>query len=335
MYAIVSYWIPTKERSRFMSSFQGFSVGIGLTYLLCGFILEHWDWRNVFYTTGSIGMAWCCVWYLLAYNTPDEHPRISCSEYNYIQRNIQDCVKDGQGMRVPWKSIFKSLPAWSIGVTTFGRIWVHYTFMLGGPMYLSFVLGFPIQTNGLLMGSMFFASYLSSVVFCWIADYLVKRQLLSLTNVRKLFTVLSQIVPGILVLIVGYSDSTILVLILMFVAVSLITASYAGAMASIVDIAPNLAGPVLAFAQTIHMTASFVNPMVNGLIVTDKSDITQWQCAFITTTFISCVTYVMFQIYGTAEVQPWNYPPKKLLSSSETSKTTVITVPAFPQSSVK
>lgn len=40
--------------------------------------------------------------------------------------------------------------------------------------------------------------------------------------------------------------------------------------ASIVDIAPNLAGPVLAFAQTIHMTASFVSPVVSGFIVTDS-----------------------------------------------------------------
>lgn len=29
MYAIVGHWIPAIERSRFMSSFQGFSIGIG------------------------------------------------------------------------------------------------------------------------------------------------------------------------------------------------------------------------------------------------------------------------------------------------------------------
>lgn len=40
--------------------------------------------------------------------------------------------------------------------------------------------------------------------------------------------------------------------------------------ASIVDIAPNLAGSVLAFCQTIHMTASFLSPVVAGFILTDK-----------------------------------------------------------------
>lgn len=50
-----------------------------------------------------------------------------------------------QGMRVPWKKILTSLPAWSIGITTFGRIWIHYVFIIPGPMYMKTVLGFSIQ----------------------------------------------------------------------------------------------------------------------------------------------------------------------------------------------
>lgn len=50
-----------------------------------------------------------------------------------------------QGLVVPWHSILTSLPAWSIGITTFGRIWIHYTFIIPGPMYMKTVLGFSIQ----------------------------------------------------------------------------------------------------------------------------------------------------------------------------------------------
>jgi len=38
-----------------------------------------------------------------------------------------------------------SIPAWSIGITTFGRIWVHYTFIIYGPSYMKTILGFSIQ----------------------------------------------------------------------------------------------------------------------------------------------------------------------------------------------
>lgn len=177
-------------------------------------------------------------------------------------------------MKVPWKSIFTSLPAWSIGVTTFGRIWVHYTFIIGGPSYMKNILHFSIQKNGLLSGAPFLCSYLSSVLFCYLADSLVENDLMSLTNVRKIMTASSQIIPGLLTLLIGFlGENIIVILVFWFIAVSLITASYAGAMASIVDIAPNLAGPVLAFCQTIHMSASFLQPIVSGAMVVDSVSI--------------------------------------------------------------
>lgn len=309
MYAIVGYWIPPVERSRFMSSFQGFSIGIGLTYPLCGFIIAHFGWRLVFYTTGTIGMVWCLFWYLLAFNTPQEHPRITAEELEYIELNVSEDIKNGQGMKVPWKKIFTSMPVWAIGLTTFGRIWVHYTFIMSGPEYMHKILCFDIQENGLLSGTPFLCSYLSSVLFCYIADILVDKRLMTLTNVRKLFTALSQIVPGVLVLLVGYLGyNIVVVLVLWFVAVTFITASYAGAMANIVDIAPNLAGPVLAFAQTIHMTASFLQPLVSGIMVTDAQNINQWLHVFGVSSVVAISCYLIFQIFGTAEIQSWNYP---------------------------
>lgn len=142
-----------------------------------------------------------------------------------------------------------------------------------GPVYMKQILGFNIQKNGVLSGLPFLCSYVSSVLFCYIADLLQKHNLLTLTNIRKLFTSISQIIPGLLIFLIGYlssSSNIVLVLIIWFIAVTLITASYAGAMANIVDLAPNLAGPVLAFAQTIHMTASFVSPLISGIILKDQ-----------------------------------------------------------------
>ncbi|XP_034938553.1 sialin [Chelonus insularis] len=313
MYAIVGHWIPPVERSRFMSSFQGFSFGIGLTYPLCGFLIAHYGWRVVFYTTGGIGVSWCVIWYFFAFDTPASHPRISVEERQYIQGSvIHQVASENETVIVPWKSILTSWPAWSIGITTFGRIWVHYVFIIPGPMYMKTVLGFSIQANGLLSGAPFICSYLSSVVFCYVADVLVTRQIMTLTNVRKLFTAISQVIPGILVLLIGYLGcNIILVLIIWFIAVTLITAAYAGAMANIVDIAPNLAGPVLAFAQTIHMTASFLSPIAAGLLTQKSQTLEAWRNVFGLTTCIACGTYIVYQIFGTADIQSWNYPDQK------------------------
>lgn len=247
--------------------------------------------------------------YFLAFNTPREHPRISPQELEYIELNVATEMKENQGLKIPWKSIFTSLPAWSIGVTTFGRIWVHYTFIMQGPSFMKNILNFDIQYNGLISGLPFICSYFSSVLFCYVADVIVRHKILNLTNVRKLMTASAQIIPGLLVVLVGYMGKEIVTVIIIWsIAVTMVTAAYAGAMASIVDISPNFAGPVLAFAQTIHMSASFLSPLVNGAILTDQENLDQWQFCFLLSSIVAVVTYIMFQIYGTSEIQKWNYP---------------------------
>lgn len=112
--------------------------------------------------------------------------------------------------------------------------------------------------------------------------------------------------PGILVLFISYLGCDItLVLVVWFFAVTLITAAYAGAMANIVDIAPNFAGPVLAFAQTIHMTASFVSPQVGFALLGENGlyYMSSWCLVFYVTAFVSVGTYVVYQIWGTGEVR--------------------------------
>ncbi|XP_067210089.1 sialin [Linepithema humile] len=321
MYAVIGHWIPPVERSRFMSSFQGFSIGIGLTYPLCAFIIAHFGWRAVFYTSGSIGLIWCVFWYFCAFDTPASHPRISKLELRYIQEGVRNqVIGANEDLPVPWKSILTSLPAWAIGITTFGRIWVHYVFIIPGPMYMKTVLGFSIQANGILSGAPFICSYLSSVVFCYVADLLVTRKILTLLTVRKIFTALSQVVPGILVVLIGYLGCDIIIaLIIWFIAVTLITAGYAGAMANIVDIAPNFAGPVLAFAQTIHMTASFLSPIAAGLLTQESQSLDAWRKVFAVTACVSCSTYIAYQIFGTADIQAWNYPDQKYPPSMQES----------------
>ncbi|XP_073832864.1 major Facilitator Superfamily Transporter 17 [Musca autumnalis] len=306
MYAVVGYWIPLIERSRFMSSFQGFSIGTGLTFVLGGFITKRFGWQYVFYTTGSLGMLWCVFWYLLAYNTPQEHPRITKDELEYIEINISSEMKKSLGKKVPWKDIITSKPALAIAITTFGRIWVHYVFIINGPNFMKNILCFDYEANGVLSGMPHICSYISSVIFCYIADKLLHRHCMTLTNIRKLFTALSQVVPGVLILFIGYIDNIVLLLVIWFITVSFITASYAGAMANIVDIAPNFAGPVLAFCQTIHMSASFLSPLISGMILQTDTAIDEWRTVFIVAAIVTNGTYVMYQIYGTAEIQKWD-----------------------------
>lgn len=68
-------------------------------------------------------------------------------------------------------------------------------------------------------------------------------------------------------------------------------------------LAPNFAGPVLAYAQTIHMSASFLSPLVNFHILDGQEHITDvWKNVFYLSGFIGVSTYGVYQIWGTGEV---------------------------------
>lgn len=49
------------------------------------------------------------------------------------------------------------------------------------------------------------------------------------------------------------------------------------------------------------------NEPINQLL-RSQTAIDQWQAVFGSTAVIAICTYIMFQIYGTADIQPWNYP---------------------------
>lgn len=308
MYSIVGHWIPKQERSRFMSSFQGSNFGTGISYALCGVLIANFGWKAVFYTSGTIGLVWCTLWYFLVFDSPEKHPRISREEQEYIRKNTDSSYACRRQQKVPWKSILSSAPVWAIAITCFGRVWILYTFTIYGPQYMKHILGFSVEKNGLLSGAPFMACYISTVMFGYIADQIMNRGWLTKTTTRKLFTFFGQIVPSLLCILMGYIGcNVVVILILYFLAINILSAPFAGAMASIVDIAPNFSGLVVGFCQTVYMIAGVFSPLVAGYITRDGHTIAAYQTNFNITAGMGITTYIVYQIWGSAEIQKWNY----------------------------
>lgn len=305
MFNLMAQWVPVPERTRFVSCLQGYNLGIGFNYPLCGYLITYLGWKSVFYTTGTIGVAWSIVWYFLAFDSPDSHPRISPEERRYIKENTADVIATG-GI-VPWVKILTSMPVWAITISGFGWIWVNYVFIIGGPTYLSHVQGFNIRQSGILSGAPFLVSFPVALLFCYFADRIINYKWLSATNTRKLFTCLGQVVPGVMIIIMGYLEcETGSIIAVWFVAVTMPTAMYAGTMPNVTEIAPSYAGHVVAVVQTIYMFASFISPLVTGYFTRDGNTVPAWQSIFNLSAGLSITTYVIYAIWGTSEVQSWN-----------------------------
>ena len=55
---------------------------------ICGFLIASLGWESVFYVTSVIGLVWSIAWFLLIFDTPAQHPRISVEERRYIEEAI-------------------------------------------------------------------------------------------------------------------------------------------------------------------------------------------------------------------------------------------------------
>src|SRR6516225_3611510 len=81
----VAEWFPRKERALATGIFNaGTNIGAILTPLFVPWIAVHLGWRWAFLLTGALGFAWLILW-LALYRRPEEHPRCSTVERQYIQ----------------------------------------------------------------------------------------------------------------------------------------------------------------------------------------------------------------------------------------------------------
>lgn len=66
----------------------GSSIGSALTYPLCGYIIDSFGWEMAFYVCGIIGTIWYIAWYFMVFDSPQQHPRISQKEKDYIVESL-------------------------------------------------------------------------------------------------------------------------------------------------------------------------------------------------------------------------------------------------------
>ncbi|KAG0727238.1 Sialin [Chionoecetes opilio] len=81
-------WIPSEEISKVFSiTHTGINLGSVTCMALAGWLCEmEWlgGWPLPFYMVGAAGLVWYALWFLLVHPTPEEHPRITQKELQYI-----------------------------------------------------------------------------------------------------------------------------------------------------------------------------------------------------------------------------------------------------------
>jgi len=166
----VAEWFPAKERALATGIFNaGTNVGVILAGLSVPWITRHFGWRWAFVIVGSLGFAWLALW-LLLYQKPEDHPRCSKSELEYIQGD-----KPQPTEKIKWLGLLPYRQTWAIACGKFltDPIWWFYLFWV--PDFLERQHGVHLAQIGLPVVVIYVISDIGSVAGGWFSSFLIQR----------------------------------------------------------------------------------------------------------------------------------------------------------------
>nr|CAD7415686.1 unnamed protein product [Timema poppensis] len=81
--------------------YEASSLGAAITMPVCGYLIASLGWESVFYVTGVVGLLWSIAWFLVVFDSPAQHPRISNKERMFIENAIGSTTSHGKSVGNP------------------------------------------------------------------------------------------------------------------------------------------------------------------------------------------------------------------------------------------
>lgn len=166
----------------------------------------------------------------------------------------------------PWKEMCTSVPVYMLIAAQVGHDWAFYIMVTDLPKYLNDVLQIPIIQNAIFSSLPFALMLILSIISSVIADVLIIHNV-SVTLVRKIMTAIAAIVSTLFALLATYAGcNEYLVLISFTLCVGGMGIFYPGARLTTIDLSPNNAGTLMAFANGVGALTGFIAPYSVGLM---------------------------------------------------------------------
>jgi MFS transporter, ACS family, solute carrier family 17 (sodium-dependent inorganic phosphate cotransporter), member 5 len=208
MHHLTGQWIPADERSSFVSSYLGSSMGVAIFYPIFGWIMKTYCWEYIFHFCGIVGLIWWLFWCYFVYDTPALHPRITAIEKNYIHEKIGSSLnlhENEEKPETPWKEIFTSSAVWYNTIAQFGGIYGLFTILTQAPSYFRNIHGWNSTKVGIFSGLPHLLRTIMALIISRTVDSLIRKDKITKNSARKIGTAICCIFNGFFIFLAAFT----------------------------------------------------------------------------------------------------------------------------------
>ncbi|EFN68275.1 Putative inorganic phosphate cotransporter [Camponotus floridanus] len=312
IHTLLSKWAPPSERARLGTfAYAGAQFGTLIAMPVSGFLAaSSLGWPSIFYIFGTLAIVWSIVFFYFGANSPAEHRSISPKERKYIEDSLKTIETNDENkskkLRTPWREMFTSAPVLALGVAHCSQNWGYWTLLTEMPSYMTSVMK-NIEMSGVYSALPYLVMWLLSFPMSWFSDYALKKGM-SKGTVRKTSNTVAFWGPAVALAFMSLvpTDDYIWAIVIFTIAVGLNAGSLCGYQINHIDLSPNFAGTMMSVTNCVATITAIIAPLIVGIIVTDESNVYQWNIVFYIAAAIFFLGNLIFVIFGKGEIQWWN-----------------------------
>ena len=277
-HAVVSYWIPPRERATLLTIiWSGQQVGTITALATTELICKRLGWKYVYFIWGALAVAWVIVWIILAIDSPltRQKGEKSCAAFKIANREVQMLISEIPALTAPyqptpWKKLLGTMATWAVVAGHFSGSWIGYVLLTYLPKFLK-SLHFAVGSYGLIP---YAVTIVVTVIAGKLADVAINRLKWPVVWVRRIWQMIgsSAYIIGLALIasLVKTEKQGVLAVCLLTYSMSVGGFIASGYGANHIDIGPKYAGPLMGITNTAATIPGIVGVFLTGFIL-DKT----------------------------------------------------------------
>ncbi|PIO71718.1 transporter, major facilitator family protein [Teladorsagia circumcincta] len=244
----------------------------------------------------------------LGADKPSKQACISDAELKFITLSnaSEDVGKKRTERKVPWKRILGSPAVWASVIAVVCHEFPLMTMIMFLPSYLHDVHHYTSTKNGILSALPTASLWLSKLASSYANTWLQRHTQWKRSTICKVLNSLASLGLGVFLFAATLLDSSRAPLAVLFLCLSMASAGLhtPGCQTALVSLAPAYSGAITGFAFFFVACSGIVNPILTKWIARNGT-VLEWNTVFYISTVIALLPLIVFNMWGSAEVQWW------------------------------